>query len=217
MERLFAISWHSYQRRNHSTFMEFQALKSLVSAVCERAPGRRVILFGSSSLFASFPQADPVEIGAAVTIDADFFIEPDDFSIRTELVGELGEDNSYHLAHGFYADFVDLRLADAFPKGWRDRLVPMPGFTNVVALHPMDMAVSKVNATARSRLDRRFGRRESDRGLKDINTLVTLIRAGYLDAEELSQQVFQLEREPACIAEYTQVMEEILGRVSERT
>jgi hypothetical protein len=67
----------------------------------------------------------------------------------------------------------------------------------------MDMAVSMVNATARSRLDRRFGRRESDRGLKDINTLVRLIRAGYLDTEELSHQEFQLEREPACIVEYT--------------
>lgn len=196
--------------------MEFEALKTLVSAVCEKAPGKQVILFGSSSLFASFPDADPVEIGAAVTIDADFFIEPDDSAIRNELAEALGEDNNYHRAHGFYADFVDLRLADAFPKGWRERLVPMPGFANVVALHPMDMAVSKVNATARSRLDRRFGRRETDRGLKDIQTLVTLIRAGHLDASELSEQVFQLDHEPACIAECGNVMKEILALVSSR-
>ena len=140
-------------------------------------------------------------------------MDPDDDGCRAALIAEFGREQDYHLAHGFYADFVDLRLADAFPKGWRDRLVPMPGFSNVVAPHPLDMAVSKVNATARSRLDRRFERRESDRGLKDINTLVTLIRAGYLDAEELSKQVFQLEREPACIAEYAQVMEEMIARV----
>jgi hypothetical protein len=72
--------------------MEFQALTQLVSAVCATAKGRRVILFGSSSLFASFPDADPVLIGAAVTIDADFFIEPDDFDVRQTLVADLGED-----------------------------------------------------------------------------------------------------------------------------
>lgn len=194
--------------------MQFKALRNLVAAVSEKAPGKRVILFGSSSLFASFPEADPIEIGAAVTIDADFFIEPDDPVVRNELEAELGENNNYHIAHGFYADFVDLRLADAFPKGWRERLVPMPGFAHVVALHPMDMAVSKVNATARLRVERRMGRRESDRGLKDINTLVTLIRAGLLNAGELSGHVFQLEQEPAYIAECSLVMKEILALTS---
>jgi hypothetical protein len=197
--------------------MEFQALSTLVASICKRLPGRRVILFGSSSLLASFPDADPVEIGAAVTIDADFFIEPDDYATRMSLTGEFGEDNQHHLAHGYYADFVDLRLADAFPKGWRERLVPMPGFANVVALHPMDMAVSKVNATARSRLDRRFGRRESDRGLKDIRTLVTLIRAGYLDAGHLANEVSQLDHEPACTAECSSVLREIQTLVIEET
>lgn len=194
--------------------MEFEALKNLVSAVCEKTPGKRVILFGFSSLFASFPHADPISIGTAVTIDADFFIEPDDFGIRNELEAELGEDMHYHIAHGFYADFVDIRLAEAFPTGWRERLVAMPGFDNVSALHPMDMAVSKVNATARSRVDRRMGRRETDRGLKDINTLVTLIRAGHLDARELSEEVFQLDHAPAYIAECSLVMKEILALAS---
>lgn len=189
--------------------MEFQALTKLVSAVCATATGRRIILFGSSSLFASFPDADPIEIGTAVTIDADFFIEPDDFDIRRALVADLGEDNDYHQTHGYYGDFVDLRLADAFPEGWRERLVPMPGFDNVFALHPMDMAVSKVNATARSRIDRRFGRREADRGLKDINTLVALIKAGLLDFTELARQVHQLDHEPALIVECARVVDEV--------
>jgi len=60
--------------------MELQALIHLISAVQERAEGRRILLFGSSSLLASFPEADPIGIGVAVTIDADFFIEPDDFA-----------------------------------------------------------------------------------------------------------------------------------------
>jgi hypothetical protein len=143
-----------------------------------------------------------------------FFLDPDDYASREALIAEFGREHAYHLTHGFYADFVDLRLADAFPEGWRERLVPMPGFAHVVALHPMDMAVSKVNATARSRVDRRMGRRESDRGMKDINTLVTLIRAGLLDAVELSGEVFRLEQEPAYIAECSMVMKEILSLTS---
>lgn len=153
-----------------------------------------------------------MEIGAELTVDADFFIEPDDFETRKQLEGELGEDNEYHLENGYYGDFVDLRLADVFPDGWRDRLVPMAGFENVVALHPMDMAVSKVNASARSRLDFRFGRREADRGMKDINLLVTLILAGYLDIRKLEERVRLLDNEPACIVECGQVMNAIIAR-----
>lgn len=191
--------------------MEFPALTHQVQQVCALAGGRRVLLFGSS-LFASFPDADPWVIGVAVTIDADFFIEPDDPALRVRMTDLLGEDNEYHQARGYYGDFVDLRLADAFPQGWRDRLVPMPGFANVLALSPMDMAVSKVNATARSRLDKRFGRREADRGLKDINTLVALVKAGLLDEKELSRQVTALDHEPALIVECARVLDEVRSR-----
>jgi hypothetical protein len=58
-------------------------------------------------------------------------------------------------------------------------------------------------------VDRRFGRREADRGLKDINTLVTLIQAGHIDAEELKKQVFRLDHEPALVVECAHVIEEI--------
>ena len=189
--------------------MEFPALNRLLAAVCKSVPDRRILMFGSSSLFASFPDADPHEIGVAVTIDADFFIEPDDKAIREALDAELGEDNAYHATHGFFGDFVDLRMAEVFPAGWRERLVPMPGFDNVFALHPMDMAVSKVIATASSRLDKRFGRRAADRGLKDINTLVALIRAGCLHGDELARQVGRLDHEPAMIVECARVLETV--------
>jgi len=97
-------------------------------------------------------------------------------------------------------------MAEQFPEGWRERLVPMPGFANVFALHPMDMAVSKVVATASSRLDKRFARRPADRSLKDINTLVALIRAGRLDREELDRRVSAPDHAPAMIVECGLVM-----------
>lgn len=191
--------------------MEFSTLNHLLRAVCQKAPSRRILLFGSSSVFASFPDADPGEIGAAVTIDADFFIEPDDQATREALDAELGEDNLYHITHGYYGDFVDLRMAESFPVGWRERLVPMPGFENVFALHPMDMAVSKVVATASSRIQKRFGRRDADRGMKDINTLVTLIRANLLNGEELARQLQKLDHESAMIVECGNVMDTVLS------
>jgi hypothetical protein len=126
--------------------MELKSLIQLIGEVRRIVPERRILLFGSSSLFASFPGHPPSSIGVETTLDADFFHDPDDATFRATLLDQLGKERDYHLTHGCYGDFVDLRLADAFPQGWRSRLVPMPGFDNVMALHPMDMAVSKVNA-----------------------------------------------------------------------
>ena len=195
--------------------MVLQSLTQLISEVLQIVSERRILLFGSSSLFASFPEHPTATIGVETTLDADFFLDPDDENLRAALLIKLGKERDYHLTHGYYGDFVDLRLANAFPEGWRDRLVPMLGFDNVFALHPMDMAVSKVNATARSRIDRRFGRREADRGLKDINTLVALIKAGLLDFAELAHQVHKLDHEPALIVECALVLDEVRAFVNE--
>lgn len=192
--------------------MDLKSLKSLLQEVTLRVTGRRILLFGSSSLLASYPDADPGRIGVETTIDADFFLDPDDESLRSALLAELGKEQGYHNTHGYYGDFVDLRMAEGFPLGWRERLVPMPGFDNVFALHPMDMAVSKVIATASSRIDKRFGRRAADRGMKDINTLVALIRVGCLDGDELAREVNRLDDlQPAMIVECNSVLETVLG------
>jgi hypothetical protein len=191
--------------------MDLKSLNQLLHEVTRLAEGRRILLFGSSSLLASFPDDEPKRIGVETTIDADFFIDPDNESARALLLAELGKEQSYHITHGYYGDFVDLRMAESFPIGWKDRLVPMPGFENVFALHPMDMAVSKVVATASSRIQKRFGRRDADRGMKDINTLVTLIRANLLNGEELARQVQKLDHESAMIVECGNVMDTVLS------
>lgn len=103
----------------------------LIAAVCGKAQGKRVILFGSSSLFASFPEADPIEIGAAVTIDADFFVKPDDFATRSELAETFGEDNEYQLAHGFYADFVEGNSRPFLRRNHRIRTAPLANISRL--------------------------------------------------------------------------------------
>lgn len=158
--------------------MDFSTLNELISEVRRHAANARILIFGSSSLFASFPDISPALIGVETTLDADFFLDPDDETIRNSLSAELGKDHAFHNATGHYGDFVDLRLSESFPEGWRERLVPMQGFDNVFALEPVDMAVTKLAATARSRLWRRLGRGGVERGMKDINTIVACSKAG---------------------------------------
>jgi hypothetical protein len=189
--------------------MDLGTLTTLIAAVRRLAPGRRILLFGSSSLLASFSDVEPAAIGVAITLDADFFLDPDDALFREMLSNALGQDRPFHITHGHYGDFVDLRMAEAFPNGWRDRLVPMPGFQDVFALQPLDMAVTKIMATARSRWALRMARGGVDRGMKDINTIVALLKGGRLDRAALEQRLSDLDREPALIVESTKVLAEI--------
>ena len=104
--------------------MDIKSLRSLLDEVTRQVTDRRILLFGSSSLLASYPEEAPDRIGVETTIDADFFLDPDDKAFRAVLLAELGKEQSYHIANGYYGDFVDLRMAEGFPQGWRERLVP---------------------------------------------------------------------------------------------
>jgi hypothetical protein len=194
--------------------MEISTLNHLLRSVRESVTDRTIIVFGSSSLFASFPNVDPELLGIAVTLDADFFIDPDDLSVRETLESHFGEDHAFHAATGHYGDFVDLRLSESFPEGWRDRLVPVRGFDNVFALEPVDMAVTKVCATARSRLWRRLGKGGVDRGRKDINTLIALLRGGRINLETLQARLHRMDYEPALTVECGQVMNQIIAELA---
>lgn len=189
--------------------MEVSALTHLLRSVRESVQDRKIIVFGSSSLFASFPDVDPELLGTAVTLDADFFIDPDDQTLREKLEANFGENHAFHNATGHYGDFVDLRLSESFPEGWRERLVPMQGFDNVFALEPVDMAVTKIAATARSRLWRRLGRGGVERGMKDINTIVALLKGGRMSLDTLKKRLDGMDYEPSLIVECSQVMREI--------
>jgi hypothetical protein len=193
--------------------MDFQTLTRFIGAIRRTLPSHRIIIFGSSSLLASFPNDDPAQIGVLATLDADFFLDPEDAEMRRRLEAEFGEDNAYHAATGHYGDFVDLRLADAFPKDWRQRLVPVLGCENVFGIDPVDMAVTKVAATARSRLSRRLGGEMPDRGLKDINTIVALLKTGRIARDEFQRRYDTMDYAPALIVESSNVIQEILRMV----
>ena len=195
--------------------MELSALNRLIEQVRVIAAGRRLLVFGSSSLFASFPDDPPSLIGVELTKDADFFLDPDDADVRVALENACGEDEAFHVSTGYYGDFVDLRLADNFPNEWRERLVPMRGFDDVFALDPVDMRVTKIAATANSRLNLRLGRGGVDRGMKDIRTIVLLLKAGRIDRAALSKRLDRMDYTPALTVECSNVFAQILALADE--
>lgn len=190
--------------------MDFGSLTRLVGEVRRIAPAQRIIIFGSSSLLASFSDTPPERIGAELTLDVDFFLDPDDEQTRILLKDSLGKNRAHHSATGYYGDFVDIRLAQFFPPGWRERLVPMPGFANVFAIEPLDMAAAKLTATARSRLSRRLGGDMPDRGQKDTRTIVALLKAGLIARGDLHDRIFTMDVTPALTVECDQVLREVL-------
>ena len=189
--------------------MELESLIHLIARVRTIVPEHRIILFGSSSLFASFPAYPPAQLGLEITIDADFLLDPDDAELRDRLQQSLGRNNEFHDAAGYYGDFVDLRVSANFPAGWRERLVPMPGFERVVAIDPVDMAVTKIAATAGARLSIRMGRGGVDRGMKDIGVVSALLRVGCIAERAIEQRLDAMNYQPAMIVESSRVLDEI--------
>ena len=99
------------------------------------------MIIGSQSLHAKHPDlADDIVRSAEVDLIASR--NPD----RTELLNAIGVDSPFHRQFGYYADPVDATTA-VLPKGWKNRLVPMPpGDTEGVealCLDPHDLAIAK--------------------------------------------------------------------------
>ena len=133
---------------------------------------RQFIIIGSQSLHGRFPDlAD--EIGVSVEVD---LIAKSQLA-RGELLNAIGQESQFHVAHGYYADPVDMNTA-VLPKGWQGRLVHLaPGHTEGVAglcLDPHDLAISKY--AARREKDVEFTREMARRGLVDKARLIDLLR-----------------------------------------
>ena len=58
-----------------------------------------------------------------------------------------------------------------------------------------------------------MGRGGVDRGRKDINTLVALLRGGRIRLETLQARLHHMDYDPALTVECSQVMEEIVAEL----
>lgn len=124
--------------------MTLGALQHLIRAAQALAEDQAILVLGSASLLASFPELGNGEGPLTTTYAADLCPEPFDELTATMLDEALGENRAYYLRHGYHADILRSSILETLPKGWRERLVPVPGTTAALALDPNDLAAVKL-------------------------------------------------------------------------
>ena len=161
--------------------MRLDSLKHITRAVAAMLDGDRVVVFGSASLLASFP--DLGELDGSIlqqTYDADLIPYPFAEEVGMMLDEAFGEDRGFHQRFGYHADIVRPRVTETFPINWEQRLVALPDVQAVYCLDPHDMAAAKCLVG-----------REKDR--KQINFLLA---GEYLDVCLLRERISEITLSP---------------------
>ena len=175
MERIFSFCRSTQSVRASGFLMRIEALIHMADAALAITRSGRIIVFGSSSLLGSIPDADQRFELIRRSLDADFILDPFDDQIARVAQDALGADTEFARQFGYHADIVRPMACENFPPGWEQRLIPLDGCAGVFCLEPHDMAVATLFA----------GRP------KDITLLAELIRAGLMNIEVLSKRLFE--------------------------
>jgi hypothetical protein len=164
--------------------MRLSFLKHVLDSVRSLAHPRRITILGSSSLLPHHPTLGETGQPLELSQDTDLLLEPIDQAIADMLKEAVGKDSQFERLQGYYADILRPAIADALPAGWKRRLHPVPGYDNVFALDPYDLALVKLMV----------GR------TKDLELLRAMLRQGIVEASRLRQHYQQTplgEREAA--------------------
>jgi hypothetical protein len=175
--------------------MNLAALQHLANAASALADDCRLVVIGSASLLASFPDLGHDDGPLAQTFDADLCPEPFDETTALMLDQALGESKAFHLRHGYHADIVRPRIFETLPRGWHERLVPMPGVEKAMALDPVDLAAVKVLV----------GR------AKYVSLVRLLIEEGRVTWQALSDRVFKIELDERLQRRVARTLDELKG------
>lgn len=124
--------------------MTLSALQHLIRSAQALAEGSEILVLGSASLLASFPELGDPRSPLAATFDADLCPTPFDELTATMLDEALGESRAYYRIHGYHADILRDSVLETLPEGWRSRLVPVPETPAASALDPHDLAAVKL-------------------------------------------------------------------------
>lgn len=154
-------------------------LEHLIRAAADIANDDAIIIVGSQSLLAQFPDAPPE---LRVSVEADVF--PRHHPERADLIdGSIGEGSPFHATYGYYAQGVDASTS-VLPRGWEERLVPIRNANTRGAtgwcLEIHDLLIAK--AVAGREKDRVFVRDVARHRLVDEATARARLATTTLDA-----------------------------------
>lgn len=124
--------------------MNLAALQHLIRSAHALAEEVPLLVLGSASLLAPFPELGDPQGPLASTYDADLCPDPFDELTAVMLDEALGENRAYFRIHGYHADILRDSILDTLPTGWRERLVPVPETQAAHALDPHDLAAVKL-------------------------------------------------------------------------
>ncbi len=96
-------------------------LEHIIRAAGSIADDNEIIILGSASVFAQFPDLPDHFL---LSIEADVF--PKNKPHMTDIIdGSIGELSPFHDAFGYYAHGVSKETASNLPAGWETRLIPI--------------------------------------------------------------------------------------------
>jgi hypothetical protein len=124
--------------------MNLAALQHLIRVVRVLTEDGEVLVVGSASLLASYPELGEDSQPLASTFDADLCPQPFEETVALMIQESLGESGAFHLCYGYHADVLREAVFETFSPGWRERLVPIPGTEGGFALEPHDLAATKL-------------------------------------------------------------------------
>lgn len=124
--------------------MNLAALQHLIRSAHALAEDVPLLVLGSASLLASFPELGDPQGPLASTFDADLCPDPFDELTALMLDEALGENRAYFRIHGYHADILRDSILETLPTGWRERLVSVPGTEAALALDPHDLTAVKL-------------------------------------------------------------------------
>ncbi len=149
-------------------------LEHAIRAACDVVGEDVVIVFGSQSILAQYPDASS---GLRQSMEADIAPGSGDPGAADRIDGALGEDSAFHQMHGFYVHGLTLDAA-ALPGGWDRRTVVLRNEgtrgNEGRCLEAHDLAASKLAAFRPK--DRDFVRTLLAEGLVSIPKLILRIR-----------------------------------------
>ncbi|MCC5927395.1 MAG: hypothetical protein JJU41_12630 [Bacteroidetes bacterium] len=149
--------------------MNRQQLEHAIRAACNVSDDKELIIFGSQSVLAQFPEPHP-DLRKSIEIDASPKNKP---NAVDKIDGALGENSMFHKTHGFYVHGVPIETA-ILPTGWEERTIKVHDYmdqSNVGhCLDVHDLAASKLIAFRDK--DTEFVRLLMIENMIDIDTLL---------------------------------------------